>query len=132
MGSINQLFTLKHCLLVSICPGIKDLNQNSILNMASRAAQMLHTIKPHVPLIRFRKGAVLPASVEMPAIATPLAAQPVVQEAPVHVASQPSGQLKSAVRTHEWWDTPSKFRRRQIDQLEIDLINSGGSEKIYC
>ena len=99
--------------------------------MASRAAQMLNAIKPHVPLIRFRKGAVLAPSVQTPVFATSVA-QPVIQEAPVHVASHPSGQLKSAVQTHEWWDTPSKFRRRQIDESEIELINSGGSEKLYC
>ena len=99
--------------------------------MASRAAQILNNVKPHVPLIRFRKGAVLAPNVQMPVVTTPVA-QPVIQEAPVHVASHPAGQLKSAVQTHEWWDTPFKFRRRQIDQSEIDLINSGGSEKLYC
>ena len=100
--------------------------------MASRAAQMLHSIKPHVPLIKFRKGAVLATNIQTPVIATPSVAQPVLQEAPVHVASQQSGPLKSSVQSHEWWDTPFKFKRRQIDQLEIDIINSGGSEKIYC
>ena len=99
--------------------------------MAARAAQILKTIKPQVPLIRYRKGAAMAPSAQTPVVTTPVA-QPVIQEAPVHVASHPSGQLKSAVQTHEWWDTPFKFRRRQIDQSEIDLINSGGSEKLYC
>ena len=108
-----------------------DLTSILVENMASRAAQMFNTIKPHVPLIKFRKGAGLAASIESPLSFAPVS-QPVVQPEPAHVASSPSGPLKSAAQTHEWWDTPFKYKKRQIDQLEMDIINSGGSDKLYC
>ena len=103
------------------------------LKMASRVAQLYNSvIKPHVPLIKFRKGASLTQSIEVPVSSTPIAVQPVVKASPTPTASQPSANIKIAVQNHEWWDTPLKFKRRQVDELEIDIINSGGSEKLYC
>ena len=101
--------------------------------MATRVTQIFNTvIKPHVPLIRFRKGAPLSPHIEVPVSSAPLAAQPVVQQEPTPVVSQPTGKLQSVVQSHEWWDTPFKFKRRHIGDVEMDLINSGGSDKLYC
>ena len=32
----------------------------------------------------------------------------------------------------EWWQTPEKFKRRKVDDSEIDIINSGGADRLYC
>ena len=33
------------------------------------------------------------------------------------------GKWKSAPILHEWWDTPVRFKRRELDDHECDLIN---------
>ena len=99
--------------------------------MAGRVTQLVNAIKPHIPLIKFRKGAPLTARIDVPVSSAPATAQPIVQAAP---AASPaiSEKIKSIAIAHEWWDTPIKFKRRQVDDLEIDIINSGGSDRLYC
>ena len=97
--------------------------------MAARLTQAMNNI-PRIPMIKFRKNMPLTPSVEAKVNTTPVAAQPVVQATQVP-PSQTSMQ-KANVQSHEWWDTPFKFKRRQLDQSEIDIINSGGSDKLFC
>lgn len=50
------------------------------------------------------------------------------------MASTPSAPAKwnpDQVVNLEWWQTPDKFKRRSVDELEIDLINSGGADRVY-
>ena len=98
--------------------------------MAARLTQAFNSIKPRIPLIKFRKGMPSIPNVEAQVNTTP-AAQTVVQATPSHASSQTS-KPKANVQSHEWWDTPFKFKRRQLDQSEIDFINSGGSDKLFC
>ena len=100
--------------------------------MASRATQMLAAIKPHVPMIKFRKGVIISPTNEAITASIPVASKTIAPAEPTVTANEPTGNIKSSVQLHEWWETPFKFKRRQIDQLEIDVINSGGSDKLYC
>ena len=66
-------------------------------------------VQPHIPLIKFRKGLQLaPNSSNVAPEVTP--AQPAV---------------------FEWWQKPNKYSRSNIDEKEIDLINSGGADLIF-
>ena len=82
-------------------------------------------------MIKFRKGVIISPTNEAITTSIPVASKTVVPAEPVMTANEPTGNIKSSVQLHEWWDTPFKFKRRQIDQLEIDVINSGGSDKLY-
>ena len=95
--------------------------------MAARLAQAT----ARIPMIRFRKGMPMAPSVEAQVNTTPVAAQAVAQQTQAPAPSQQSKKLQANVQIHEWWDTPSKFKRRQLDQSEIDFINSGGSDQIF-
>ena len=83
-------------------------------------------VKPHLPMIKFRKGGlitqaapVLPETVMAPVVAAP---QP---------ASEPSKWQSDKIQNLEWWQTPLKFKKRDVDILEIDQINSGGADNLY-
>jgi len=107
--------------------------------MSSAASRLIQKIKPHIPLIKFRKGG-LPGTLAAPAM-TPspsAAAAAFVQEAaaaPLAAAAAappPSSAFKAAqMPVREWWDTPARFKRRQVDLTECDLINGGGCDKLY-
>lgn len=92
--------------------------------MASTASKIFQTVKAHVPMIKFRKGSLVPKPAPNVIEATPKVA----------MASTPSAPAKwnpDQVVNLEWWQTPDKFKRRSVDELEIDLINSGGADRVY-
>ena len=67
-------------------------------------------------MIKFRKGSLVPKPAPNVIEATPKVA----------MASTPSAPAKwnpDQVVNLEWWQTPDKFKRRSVDELEIDLIN---------
>ena len=65
-------------------------------------------VKPHVPLISFRKGpSPEPSSVPEPG-----------------GYSRPASVL-------EWWQKPDKYSRQPIDQREMDVINGGGADILF-
>ena len=103
----------------------------SAITMAARVTQLLNAIKPRVPLIKFRKNAPLSPRIDVPVSSSPVTAQPIVEAAAPSAIPAMSERIKSIVVAYEWWDTPSKFKRRQIDDLEIDIVNSGGSDRLY-
>ena len=41
----------------------------------------------------------------------------------VSSTSLDKGKWKSVPILHEWWDTPVRFKRRELDDHECDLIN---------
>ena len=73
------------------------------------------SIKPHVPLIKFRKG--LAPTVEANSGLTP--------EVITMGNTANGGSL-------EWWEVPNKFKREVIDELECEAINMGGREMPWC
>lgn len=91
----------------------------------------MQAIKPHIPMIRFRKGG-LPE-------ARPAAGEPAPQVA--HVISKPPKSAQASSSTPDWtpiqvgplefWQLPSKFRKRDLDELEIEAINMGGRDKPF-
>jgi len=76
---------------------------------ASAAVRTLATVKPHVPMIKFRAGAPVAATAQP----EPVAAQ----------AAPSSGPL-----VYEWYDTPAKYRKGLMDEAELDCINMGGAD----
>ena len=85
-------------------------------------------IKPHIPLIRFRKGhppmdeGILSHLKQH--FHKPDQKETNVQEPELLVASSLAGkQWRSVPVLHEWWDTPTKFKRRELDPMECDIIN---------
>jgi len=94
--------------------------------MSSTASKIFKAVKPHLPMIKFRKGGlitqaapVLPETVMAPVVAAP---QP---------ASEPSKWQSDKIQNLEWWQTPLKFKKRDVDVLEMDQINSGGADTLY-
>ena len=53
----------------------------------------------------------------------PVVATPQTPAAPSKKADQ--------IQNLDWWQTPLKFKRRDVDNLEVDVINSGGADKLY-
>ena len=69
-------------------------------------------------MIKFRKGNLitqampaLPETVLAPAVATPMA------------PAASSKKWQSEQINLEWWQTPLKYKRRDVDTLEVDSIN---------
>ena len=46
-------------------------------------------------------------------------------------APSKKGQAPAQIQNLDWWQTPLKFKRRDVDNLEVDVINSGGADKLY-
>merc|ERR1712037_507940 len=66
----------------------------------SVAVRNLATMKPHVPLIKFRAGAPVAAATSQPE--------------PVAFQAAPS----AGPMVHEWYDTPYKYRKGLLDETE--------------
>ena len=81
--------------------------------------QSLVTVKPHIPLIKFRKG----LSEETPVTAGVASSVPGLAGS---VAAPVAG------GSLEWWEVPAKFRREAIDEMECEAINNGGREMPWC
>merc|ERR1719206_1467822 len=76
--------------------------------------QNLVAVKPHIPLIKFRKGLSEPTSVTG------------------GVAGSVAAPMAGAGGSLEWWEVPAKFRREAIDDMECEAINNGGREMPWC
>jgi len=84
-------------------------------------------LKPHVPLIKFRKGS--GTSHHVGASAAP--------SSPAFAARSPSAPSKPLKQneayqlpTIEDWQLQGRFQRRPLDEEEIAYINRGGPEKL--
>eukprot|EP00092_Neocalanus_flemingeri_P006353 GFUD01006839.1.p1 GENE.GFUD01006839.1~~GFUD01006839.1.p1 ORF type:complete len:131 (+),score=40.49 GFUD01006839.1:48-440(+) len=73
----------------------------------------MSSVKPHIPMIKFRKGLEVPV-------------------APAPVAAVLSAVAGAAGGSLEWWEVPAKFRREIIDEKECEAINMGGREVPWC
>lgn len=95
--------------------------------MSGAAARIFKAVKAHVPMIKFRKGSLIPKSAPVLPESTVAPAMPVANP-----ASSGSKQWDpEQVVQLEWWQTPDKFKRRNLEELECDLINSGGADRVY-
>ena len=83
----------------------------------------MKVIKPHTPLIRFRKGVSTPILTQDITQAAQLASKEVKAEPIESSVPISAGKWKSVPVLHEWWDTPVRFKRREVDELECDIIN---------
>jgi len=93
--------------------------------MSSTASKIFKTVQPHITMIKFRKGGLItpPAPVIPETVMAPVAAAP---SAPTEPSKWQSDKINL-----EWWQTPLKFKKRDVDILEIDQINSGGADNLY-
>merc|ERR1712106_965457 len=103
MGLLFCYFSIS-CSIPSLTLSVFNLTMPGISRAFSTG---LAVIKPHVPMIKFRKG-VVSSPAQQPAAAAP--AGPVV---------------------YEWWEVPGKFRNPAIDQDECEAINMGGGDKLW-
>jgi len=69
-------------------------------------------VKPHVPMIKFRKGQ-----------------SPIISDSQAPVT--PQTEAVAAPGVYEWWEVPGRFKRGSIDQTECDVINMGGGDKLW-
>jgi len=74
----------------------------------------LKSVKPHIPLIQFRKATNLGVT-----------SSSITDTSP----SQQYSEAIDELGVLEWWQLPNKYRRPLIDQFECDVINAGGPEK---
>ena len=69
-------------------------------------------------------GQKMPKTFQVPVnLVAPVVATPQTPAAPSKKADQ--------IQNLDWWQTPLKFKRRDVDNLEVDVINSGGADKLY-
>ncbi|CAG0912886.1 unnamed protein product [Notodromas monacha] len=88
------------------------------MNVASMASATWRVVRPHVPLIKFRKGS-RPST------------RDVGSEEEFANRSQPnSAQVRStsSTRVLHHYEIPLRYRRKTIDADEIAYINRGGPE----
>ena len=79
----------------------------------------LSTVKPHKPMIKFRQGR------GSPQMTGESVSSQVVSEDKLEIKSQ---DVPTAL---EWWEKPPKYCRENIDETEIDQINSGGACRMF-
>ena len=105
-------------------------------------ARSFASVKPHVPLIRFRKGSLIPKSTPPQPIETealpkmPKLTQTSTRFVFLHtkfVNFLILGNLGVAASSVslEWYETPAKYKRPLIDEAECEAINNGGMEKTW-
>merc|ERR1711893_42344 len=101
--------TLQHCCWSSNKRSVIIFKMS--LAIPTRLARSFATavVKPHVPMIKFRKGQMNVSEVSHTSTPAPAAAPGV----------------------YEWWEVPSRLRRGNIDQAECDVINMGGGDKLW-
>lgn len=133
LGLGRHLNTHDHLDVWTMTPPSTSICIKPVLKFESMTPSR-QVIGPHIPMIRFRKGA-------LPIVENVLSTQvdPKTEagnaqenEEELVFSSVPgSQQWKAAPIVHEWWETPEKFKRRQLDEVECDIINGGGCDKIY-
>jgi len=115
---------------MSLSNKVKNFFQAVMKPTPAAIAQAFKAInlKPHTPLIKFRKGsgASHPAS---------HASSPQVAAAAMKFASAPSTPKLKPNEAYQMpviedWQLPSRFQRRPLDEEEIAYINRGGPDKI--
>jgi len=117
---------------MSLSNKVKNFFQAVMKPSPAAIAQAFKVInlKPHTPLIKFRKGsgASHPAS---------HASSPQVAAAATKFASAPSTPMPKLKQNEAYqlpviedWQLPLRFQRRPLDEEEIAYINRGGPDKI--
>jgi len=84
-------------------------------------ATKLVQVKPHIPLIKFRKGGPFTQVLHQSEHSTN---PPPNVLSGVKMAAQPALSL-------DWWELPQKYRKFELDDKEIESINGGGSDKLW-
>ena len=67
-------------------------------------------------MIKFRKGSLIAKPAVPESTFTPAAPLPIV-------STEPGKWNPDQVINLEWWQTPIKFKRRNVDDMEMDIIN---------
>ena len=83
---------------------------------------LFQALKPHIPLIRFRKGGLSHATPSASA-AAPATATPTHMAAPAASPAGSKADWSPKSTSVDWWQTPNKYRRRELDEIEIEAIN---------
>jgi len=93
------------------------------------------SVRPHVPLIKFKKGGLAnsdPRARREPLFSAAGAASQAkeVKSVETVVAPKPTKKPLSVPKgpTLEWFQVPPRYRRRGLSDQEIEYINRGGPE----
>ncbi|XP_067001036.2 alpha-ketoglutarate dehydrogenase component 4 isoform X2 [Anabrus simplex] len=86
-------------------------------------ARAWQTIKPHVPLIKFRKGGLAVDDARVSGAVSHAPAPPSGSGA----APQPAARVTSGVVLEDY-QLPPRYQRKLLDEKEIEYINRGGPE----
>ena len=80
-------------------------------------------------MIRFRKG-IIPSHDEVGSLKVPIVNETNLAqldanklESAISSATIDKTKWKSSPILYEWWDTPDRFKRRELDSKECDIIN---------
>ncbi|XP_045613382.1 alpha-ketoglutarate dehydrogenase component 4-like [Procambarus clarkii] len=84
--------------------------------MTALAGTIHKAVRPHIPLIKFRKGGLTELVRGAP--------QPIAAAGPVITGSSASPTPPPPVL--EEWQVPPRYRRERITEEEIEYINRGG------
>merc|ERR1712141_748752 len=84
--------------------GTSDPSTMSSVSANLNVLRRFVTVKPHVPLIKFRKGGPSTAGDSTSAAASP----------------QPAAAAPAGPAVYEWWEMPSKYRRQVMDLQECE------------
>merc|ERR1711913_134395 len=90
--------------------GTSDPSTMSSVSANLNVLRRFVTVKPRVPLIKFRKGGPSTAGDSTSAAAA---------------SPQPAAAAPAGPAVYEWWEMPSKYRRQLMDLQECDVINMG-------
>ena len=84
------------------------------------AFHQLQALKPHLPMIRFRKGGLASATANS---SSPPPAIPAASHGAAVAAASAKADWSPKSTSVDWWQTPNKYRRRELDDIEIEAIN---------
>jgi len=98
----------------------------------STAIKTFKSVRPHVPLIKFKKGGIPnsdPRARRQPVISAGAATKAKEEkiENKVQTGSKKSLSIPKGP-TLEWFQVPQQYRRRGLSDQEIEYINRGGPE----
>ncbi|XP_059490042.1 alpha-ketoglutarate dehydrogenase component 4 [Neocloeon triangulifer] len=88
--------------------------------MTTVVTRTWQAVRPHVPLIKFRKGSAVQGHVDNVRV--------VAAAAPTQSSSKPSFKPVQKGPIIEDWQLPLRYRRQALSQQEVDYINRGGPE----
>jgi len=116
----------------SIGSKVKTFFKSMMKPSPAAVFQAVKSLKPHVPMIKFRYGVAAHSGMSAPSSPAALqsrGAQPSGGRSAPATPSKPNARVTLPII--EDWQLPARYHRRPLDPVEIDYINRGGPEWGY-